>query len=77
MSLIKTAAQARAAIGKQVWWDEHSNRYVMLRTGTITEVYGRQLAIDDNWTTLANLRDLRDTAKGGAFPSGAPIQTPI
>lgn len=73
MSLIKTAAQARALIGKQVWWDDHSSRYVFLRTGIVTGVAGRNIEIDDSYRWMPNLTALRDTEKGGAFPDGAPV----
>ncbi|WP_439125966.1 MAG: hypothetical protein ACNJA3_29090 (plasmid) [Pseudomonas rhizophila] len=67
MTLIQSAKQARAAIGKQVWWDDHSTRYVMLRTGIVDEVDGGNICIEGNWLWRNDLKSLRDTAIGGAF----------
>ena len=48
-------------IGKQVWWDDRSPRYVFLRTGYVDEVDGRNICIDGNWVWRADLTNLRDT----------------
>lgn len=67
---IKTAKEARAMIGKQVWWDDISARYVFLRTGIVTGQYGRNIEIDHSYYWMADLAHLRDTAAGGNFPEG-------
>ena len=65
---ISSAKQARAHIGKRVWWDDHSSRYVFLRSGILNSAEGRRVEIDGNWLSRSSLRALRTTEQGGAFP---------
>lgn len=70
MSRITNVKEARAAIGKRVWWDDHGSRYVFLRSGMVTGAQGRNIEIDGAWHWRADLKSLRDTEAGGAFPEG-------
>lgn len=73
MSQITNVKEARAAIGTKVYWDDHGSRYVFLRAGIMEEVGGRNVCIDGNWHYRADLRSLRTTEKGGAFPDGPKL----
>lgn len=59
MKFIKSAADARAAIGKVVQWDDISPRYIFERSGIVEEVRGRNIVIDGDWLWRANLKNLR------------------
>lgn len=58
--LIKNKADAIKCIGQKVFWDDHSNRYVMLRCGILEEWYKRQVCIDGNWFVMSTLNGLRN-----------------
>lgn len=64
---IRLVTDARACIGKKVYWDDPSSRYVMLRQGFLTEVKGKNLLIDGDWKWRTHLRNLRNFEHGGAF----------
>tara|TARA_R110000765_G_scaffold244631_11_gene346893 strand:+ start:1833 stop:2057 length:225 start_codon:yes stop_codon:yes gene_type:complete len=64
---ITSNKEAKNCIGQQVWWDDHSSRYVMLRTGFLDGVSGGNIDIEGNWLWRNNLKDLRNFEKGGAF----------
>lgn len=61
MSRITSVKEARAAIGKQVWWEESGGHYTVTRTGYLEEVEGRNVMIEGNWLWRADLIMLRDT----------------
>jgi hypothetical protein len=61
VAYITNAKEARAAIGKRVYWDEISPRYKMPRTGILSDVAGKNLLINNDWKWRPNLTNLRDT----------------
>lgn len=69
MPLIRTTAEARAAIGQTVYWDDVSPRYVFLRQGVVQEVHAHNVMIDGDWKWLPNLKrnHLRTEEVGGAW----------
>lgn len=68
---IKTARDARACIGQRVYWDDHSARYVFLRSGVLTAAEGKSVEIDGDWKLRPNLVALRNFEHGGAFKEKA------
>ncbi|AWH15371.1 hypothetical protein [Aeromonas phage 14AhydR10PP] len=65
---ITTAADAKAFVGKKLFWDEISIRYTFLRCGILEEVYrGRLLFDGGNHLPVSNFRNLRTFKDGGEF----------
>lgn len=64
---IKTEKDAMACIGSRVYWDDVSSRYVMLRSGILESVNGKNLVIDGNDKYLSNLPGLRNFEHGGRW----------
>lgn len=64
---IKTAKVARENIGKMVFYDDIGPRYIMLRSGTLQEVDGRNVKIDGNWYWMSHLKGFRNFENGGAW----------
>lgn len=63
MSRITNAKEARAAIGKTVYWDDAGSRYIFLRSGKVTGYQGREIIIDGDYKWMHSLANLR-TDKG-------------
>ena len=64
---INSAADARKLIGKRVFWDDISVRYVFLRQGIVDDVSGKNICIDGNWETRSSLKNLRNYENGGEW----------
>lgn len=67
---IRTAADAKKQIGKQVWWEEDARRAWVLRTGILDDVHGSEVMIDGDWKQRKYLTNLRTFKDGGAFKPG-------
>ena len=59
-NFICNAKDAKAALGKRVYWDDISVRYHFIREGILREVQGKNLLIDDSWRYRPELPGLRD-----------------
>lgn len=55
---ITNIKEARACIGKMVYWEDHGQRYVFLRCGVLQGVQGKNLKIDDDWKWRTDLTNL-------------------
>ncbi|AWH14571.1 hypothetical protein [Aeromonas phage 13AhydR10PP] len=65
---IATAMEAKQFIGKKLFWDEASVRYVFLRCGILEEVYrGRLLFDGGNHLPVSHFKNLRTFKGGGHF----------
>jgi len=64
---IKTVADAKTCIGKRVYWDDVSSRYVFLRSGIIESVKGWHVEIDGDHRHRCNLKNLRNFENGGEW----------
>lgn len=60
---ITSAKQARAAIGKRVFWnDRDSARYYgAIRSGILQDVAGKNVLIDNDWKWRPHLNNFRLT----------------
>lgn len=58
---VDSIAKARPLIGQRLFWEEHSNRYIIERSGILTDVYRRQLEFDDqqDYQPLKHFKNLR------------------
>lgn len=59
-TLITSVKQAREHIGKMVFWDDVSSRYIFMRCGVVDEVSGKNICIDGNWLWRTSLKNLRN-----------------
>jgi len=60
--LIRSAKDARACIGKKVYWTVRCRGVlVKYESGVLTEVKGRNLMIGGDWKWRPDLWELRDT----------------
>ena len=64
---IRTAADAKSCIGKRVYWDDVSSRYVFLRSGIVESVKGWHVEIDGDHRHRSNLKNLRNFENGGEW----------
>ena len=58
-----TAKDLRALIGKTLYWDDISPRYIFLHNGVLTGVEGKRIDFDDaqNWRLRTRYVNLRTT----------------
>ena len=64
---IKTASVARNHVGEKVYWDDVSARYIFLRSGILTGVFGRQVEVDGDYKPMKDMTNLRNFEMGGAW----------
>ena len=64
---IKFASVARDNVGEKVYWDEVSSRYVYLRSGILTDVIGRNVAVDGNYKLMNDRLNFRNFEMGGEW----------
>ena len=64
---IKTNKQCKAHIGKRLYWDDVSARYIFLRSGIVEEVFGRHMNCGGNIYSIRDLKNLRNFENGGAW----------
>lgn len=57
---IHNAKDAKASIGKRVYWDDISVRYHFIREGILQDIKGKNLLIGGSWCWRSDLRGLRN-----------------
>lgn len=66
---VRTTAQARAHMGRRLYWDEVSSRYVFLRSGVVTDVTNGWVEFDGSQDPkrIRGIPGLRNYELGGAW----------
>lgn len=65
----KKSSELKKYVGKKVYWDDVSSRYVFLRSGIVEEVWGHNVLISGSWYWFFKLRDwdVRNFENGGSW----------
>ena len=61
-----TTKELKGMVGTQLFWDDISNRYIIERSGCLTDVYRMNLCFDDNqdYRHISDFKNLRSTSMG-------------
>lgn len=59
---VTTITEAKKFIGRKLFWDDVSNRYIITRSGILTDIYRKHLEFDDqqDYKVLSDFKNLRD-----------------
>ena len=65
----KKASQLKEYIGKTVYWDDVSSKYVFLRQGIVEEVLGHNVLISGEWYWFYKMKNwkIRNFKNGGSW----------